>query len=124
MLPLLETQNVRWFGLQKGADAASLREAGPEIVDLDSELKDFNDTAAAICAMDLVITVDTSIAHLAGALGKQTWVLLPTPADFRWMLGREDTPWYPTMRLVRQRRHGDWDGVIAVVKLALAGMAG
>ncbi len=114
MLPLLAARNVRWFSLQKGAAAAALGEAGPEIVDLDPELS----------AMDLVITVDTSIAHLAGALGKQTWVLLPTPADFRWMLGREDTPWYPTMRLVRQRRHGDWDGVIAVVKLALAGMAG
>ncbi|MDR3527196.1 MAG: tetratricopeptide repeat protein [Rhizomicrobium sp.] len=85
-----------------------------------SELQsDFLDAAALVSSMDLIITVDTSIAHLAGALGKPVWVLLPHVPDWRWMLDREDTPWYPTMRLFRQPKRGDWAGAIAAVRSAL-----
>jgi ADP-heptose:LPS heptosyltransferase len=77
------------------------------------------ETAAAIAQLDLVITVDTSIAHLAGALGKPVWVLLTFQPDWRWMLHREDTPWYPTMRLFRQSKPNDWQGVLDRVVQAL-----
>jgi protein O-GlcNAc transferase len=90
-----------------------------QIVDLRDRISDFADTAALIAQMDLVITVDTAVAHLAGALGKPVWVMLPFAADWRWMLGREDSPWYPTMRLFRQWHIGDWEGVIERVINAL-----
>jgi ADP-heptose:LPS heptosyltransferase len=80
------------------------------------------DTAALIEQLDLVIAVDTAVAHLAGALGKPVWVMLPTDPDWRWMLGREDSPWYPTMRLFRQARQGEWAPVIAAVRSALVAM--
>lgn len=113
------------FSLQKGeAPEAVLRTAGdPRIVDLAPHLRDFRDTAAAIAALDLVITVDTSVAHLAGALGVPTWVLLPSVPDFRWMLGRSDSPWYPTMRLFRQPAAGDWETVMREVRAALDHLA-
>jgi ADP-heptose:LPS heptosyltransferase len=69
--------------------------------------------------LDLVITIDTSVAHLAGALGKPVWILLHHNADWRWLLDRDDSPWYPTARLFRQRRPGDWDGVVSDVMRAL-----
>jgi ADP-heptose:LPS heptosyltransferase len=72
------------------------------------ELTDFASTAALIQEMDLVISVCTSVAHLSGALGKKTWVMLPHTADYRWLLEREDSPWYPTVKLFRQNRIGDW----------------
>jgi hypothetical protein len=75
-------------------------------------LGDFDDTAAVVSAMDLVISVDTSVAHLAGALGRPVWLLLPFRPDFRWLLERRDSPWYPTMRLYRQPGPGDWNAVI------------
>ena len=90
-----------------------------QIVDLRDRLNDFADTAAIIAQMDLVITVDTAVAHLAGALGKPVWVILPFAANWRWMLGREDSPWYPTMRLFRQRQLGDWEDAIERVINAL-----
>jgi ADP-heptose:LPS heptosyltransferase len=80
---------------------------------------DLADAAAMIALVDLVITIDTSIANLAGAMGKPTWVLLPFSADWRWMVGREDSPWYPTARLFRQPAPGDWDSVVAQVVQAL-----
>jgi hypothetical protein len=83
------------------------------------ELKDFSDTAALVMQMDLVISICTSIAHLSGSLGKKTWVLLPYSADYRWMLHRKDSPWYPTATLYRQPEIGDWDSVIDQVKVAL-----
>jgi Flp pilus assembly protein TadD len=83
-------------------------------------LRDFADTAALIETLDLVITVDTSVAHLAGALGKPVWVLLPFAPDFRWLLEREDSPWYPTARLFRQSQFGQWAPVLAEVRKALA----
>ena len=83
------------------------------------QLRDLGDTAALISQLDLVVTVDTAVAHVAGALGKPVWVLLSEPADWRWLTGSEDSPWYPTARLFRQKRHGDWDEVIGRVKEAL-----
>lgn len=84
-----------------------------------SELRDLADTAALVCALDLVISVDTVAAHLAGALAKPAWVLLPFAPDWRWLLDRDDSPWYPTARLFRQPRIGDWDAVIERVAAAL-----
>jgi ADP-heptose:LPS heptosyltransferase len=81
--------------------------------DIGSELGDFADTAAVISQLDVVVSVDTSVAHLAGALGKPVLILLPHAADFRWMRQRSDTPWYPTAKLLRQPAFGDWDSVIA-----------
>lgn len=115
LAPLLGVQSVRWVSLQKvvrEGDLDALRRAAP-IEDWTQELADFTDTAALIGALDLVISVDTSVAHLAGALAKPVWLLLPYAPDWRWMLGRDDSPWYPTARLVRQTRAGDWPGVIA-----------
>jgi ADP-heptose:LPS heptosyltransferase len=79
-----------------------------EIADFSTELKDFSDTAALMENLDLIITVDTAAAHLAGALGRKVWLLLPLVSDWRWLLDREDSPWYPTMRLFRQKKMGDW----------------
>jgi hypothetical protein len=87
-----------------------------------SDSGDFTNTAALIAELDLVISVDTSVAHLAGALGKPVWLLLPSDPDWRWLLGRNDSPWYPTMRLFRQALPGDWRGVIAAVT-AMLGVA-
>ena len=83
-----------------------------DIVHYGDAIEDFSDTAALCCLMDLVISVDTSVAHLAGALGRPVWVLLSWSADWRWMLDRDDSPWYPSMRLFRQQARGDWDGVL------------
>jgi len=80
------------------------------------ELRDFADTAALLNQLDLLITVDTSVAHLAGALGVPVWLMLRYSPDYRWLLGRTDSPWYPTMRLYRQPSPGDWDSVIEAVR--------
>jgi Flp pilus assembly protein TadD len=93
--------------------------SGPALIDLTSEIGDFADTAALIANLDLVISIDTGVAHLSGALGKETWVILPYAADWRWMLERDDSPWYPTAKLFRQESPGDWPGVIARLKMAL-----
>jgi hypothetical protein len=113
---------VALFSLQKGPCAADLQDEKDHlpVTDLTECLGDFADTAAAIARLDLVITVDTAVAHLAGALGKPVWVLLPFAPDWRWLLGREDSPWYPTARLFRQTRPGDWPGVFARVGEAVA----
>jgi ADP-heptose:LPS heptosyltransferase len=83
------------------------------VLDLGGVPEDFADTAALIARLDAVIAVDTAVAHLAGALGKRLFLLLPFAADFRWLRGRDDSPWYPTARLMRQPAFGDWDGVVA-----------
>jgi glycosyl transferase family 9 (putative heptosyltransferase) len=119
LAPLLALDDARWFSLQVGPRATDIAGASG-ITDLAPLLQDFGDTAAAIDALDLVITVDTSVAHLAGALGKPVWLLLPHVPDWRWLLDRADTPWYPTMRLFRQARRGDWDEVIGRVAAELA----
>lgn len=124
--PVLRTPGVQFVSLQKGppADQLQASAASADIVDLGPDLGDFGDTLAAIALLDLVICVDTSVAHLAGALGKPTWVLLPHPADFRWLERREDSPWYPTMRLFRQDDRRDWAPVLAGMAQALADWAG
>jgi Flp pilus assembly protein TadD len=111
--PLAQIPGVRFFSLQKGPEANQSPPHGMELINYAPEFKDFADTAAFIQNMDLVVSVDTSIAHLAGALGKPVWVLIPFRADFRWLIGREDSPWYPTMRLFRQPTRGDWGSAIA-----------
>jgi len=121
LLPLLDLPNFRWFSLQVGAHANDFAHLAPsKIIDLTPDLKDFAETAAAIANLDLVITVDTAVAHLAGAIGKTTWILLPAEADWRWQNSRGDCPWYPKARLFRQRSPGDWDGVVDQVRAALA----
>jgi tetratricopeptide (TPR) repeat protein len=119
---LAHVPGVRWFSLQKGPGAEQLSplQSRFDVTDLAPDLDDLADSAAAIGLLDVIVSVDTSIAHLAGALGAATWTLLPTPPDFRWMTGRDDSPWYPTMRLFRQPRAGDWDAVIESVAAQLA----
>jgi len=87
-----------------------------KLIDNTGELHDFSDTAGLIANLDLVISVDTAVAHMAGALGKPVWILLPFVPDWRWLLNRENSPWYPTMRLFRQPSLGDWESVITKVK--------
>jgi hypothetical protein len=119
--PLTRLDGFRWYSLQKGPAAAALRTGPPDlkVLDLASSIGDFADTAAIISQLDLVVTVDTSVAHLAGALGKPVWILVPAKSDWRWLLDRTDSPWYPTARLFRQRREGDWAREIDQVHQAL-----
>lgn len=122
---LLQIPGVSLYSLQVGKDVADLYDylsdtSGSLIVDLSNRIHDFADTAAIISQLDLVISVDTSIIHLAGALASPTWVLLPFNADWRWLLGRSDSPWYPhKMRLFRQPQLGDWARVFREVAIAL-----
>ncbi len=122
---LLDIPSTKFFSLQTGdAPERQLRELGDSrIVDLSPSLGDFQDTAAVIERLDLVISVDTSVAHLAAAMGKPTWILLPHVADYRWLLDREDSPWYPTARLFRQPAAGQWARVIEAVAAELRSIA-
>jgi hypothetical protein len=95
-------------------------ESNPHILHLGNDLGDFTDTAALCELMDVVISVDTSVAHVSGALGKPTWVLLPFNPDWRWLLDRDDSPWYRSVRLYRQPRVGDWGRVLDKVKADMA----
>jgi tetratricopeptide (TPR) repeat protein len=116
--PLGQHGGIAFYSLQKGrgAEEAKHPPADMHLIDYTAEIESFSDTAALIEQLDLVISVDTAVAHLAGALGKPIWTLLPTEPIWQWMLNREDTPWYPTMRLFRQPSPGDWESVIAKVK--------
>jgi ADP-heptose:LPS heptosyltransferase len=120
LAPLLDVPGTAWFSLQKGEAAAEIGElrTASNLERLPDD-NDFDDTAARVAALDLVITVDTSVAHLSGALARPTWILLPFAADWRWERGRSDSPWYPTARLFRQPRPGDWPAVVAEVAAAL-----
>jgi tetratricopeptide (TPR) repeat protein len=125
LMPLLKQPNIRWVSLQTpipAADTADFAACGA--LDLSAALIDFGETAAVIANLDLVITVDTAVAHLAGALGHPVWLMIPEPADWRWMLGRQDSPWYPSMRLFRQDVPGGWDKVVSEVGKALKGLRG
>jgi tetratricopeptide (TPR) repeat protein len=124
MAALLETPGLRFIALQKELREgdAELLQSHPGVVNLGPALQDFADTAAVISVLDLVISVDTSVAHLAGALGKPVWILLQHAADWRWLLDRHDSPWYPSARLFRQPRLGDWESVIPRVLEALRAM--
>ena len=100
-------------GFAAGAGAAGLLAATTPLTHLGGELADFNDTAAVLSLCDLLITADTAPAHLAGAMGRPVWVLVPFGPDWRWMLDGESTPWYPTARLFRQPKPGEWPTVVA-----------
>lgn len=121
LLPLLTSHpEIRFYSLQiepPNDEGQSLREAG--LIDLTEHITDFADTAAFLSELDLIISVDTAVVHLAGALGRPVWTMLPLAPDWRWGLHREDTRWYPTMRLFRQKRAGDWHEVIERVNAAL-----
>lgn len=115
---LLAAPDIEFVSVQKDItrkDAAALS-GHANVIQIGDELRDFADTAAVISLLDLVVSADTSVVHLAGAPGRPVWVLVPFSPDFRWLLGREDSPWYPTARLYRQPRLGDWDSVIARVQ--------
>ncbi|HWZ52996.1 MAG TPA: tetratricopeptide repeat protein [Granulicella sp.] len=117
--PLLQMEGAHFFSLQKGPASAELATARAPITDLGHAIDDMADTAALMAHLDLVIAVDTAVAHLAGALGKQVWVMLPISPDWRWLLDREDSPWYPSMRLFRQENLEDWPSVVSKVRSAL-----
>ena len=115
--PLLDVPDVAFYSLQVGPRAGEVHDlgrSGPAVVaDLSDRLGDFADTAAAIEQLDLTISVDTSVLHLAGALGRPAWGMISARSDWRWMIDREDSPWYPTIRLFRQSRLDDWAEVFA-----------
>jgi len=113
LAPLLASPGMRFFSLQVGPAAGQVADlpAGA-VVDLAHEIGPFPEMEAAIAALDLVITVDTAVAHLAGALAVPTWLALACVPDWRWQMGRDDSPWYPTLRLFRQPTPGDWPAVV------------
>ncbi|CAK0744395.1 protein O-GlcNAc transferase [Gammaproteobacteria bacterium] len=124
VLPLLETSGVHFFGLQKGDGRKDLigRDMPTSFVDLGEEIQDFADTAAILSNLDLLITSCTSTVHLAGALGRPTWVLLHFSADWRWFLKREDTPWYPSVRLFRQSGPHQWGALVNRIQTELSAL--
>jgi len=109
LAPLLEQPDTAWFSLQKEPDPDNVP---GKLINWTDELKDFDDTAALAMNLDLIISVDTSVAHLAGGLGLPIWLFNRHASDWRWMRGREDSPWYPSMRIFTQETAGDWDGVV------------
>jgi Flp pilus assembly protein TadD len=122
---VFEVDQIQWVGLQcdvRDEDREFLRGL-PNFTHLGDDLSDFTDTAAIVSLLDMVISVDTAVAHLAGALGKPVTILLPYAADFRWMRGRDDSPWYPTATLVRQPAFGDWEGIVPRLCDALKALA-
>jgi hypothetical protein len=115
LAPLFAVDSARFFSLQKG-----VAQSHPAVTDLAGHIADFDDTAALIANLDLVISVDTAVAHLAGAMGTPCWLLLPDyRTDWRWLTQRADSPWYPGMRLFRQARGGAWPAVIDDIAAAL-----
>jgi tetratricopeptide (TPR) repeat protein len=126
--PLLAQPGRRWVSLQYGAfddlEEQARAVQAPLLIDRSvDQFADIDRFAAQVAAMDLVVTIDNSTAHLAGALGRPVWLLLPLAADWRWLLGRADSPWYPTLRLFRQTRRGDWRSVLEAVGRALADLS-
>jgi tetratricopeptide (TPR) repeat protein len=129
LLPILQLQGITqdsgrrpvFFSLQKSQAAEQIQSLPVQFrpIDLTGDLHDFADTAAMIANLDLVIAVDTSVVHLAGAMNKPVWMLVPFSPDWRWMLNRADSPWYPSLRIFRQQRPGDWNHPIAAIVDAL-----
>jgi hypothetical protein len=119
--PLASLPGVQLLSLQKGPGVEQLQETAGRfpIREVGSRLNDFMDTSAVLASLDLLITCDTAIAHVAGALGAAVWVAIPFVPDWRWLLDRGDSPWYPTMQLFRQDRRGDWQSVFRKIKAAL-----
>jgi hypothetical protein len=120
-LQLTEIPGIQLFSLQRGPEAAQLRciPTQNSLVDAEADTNGILDTVRTILDLDLVISVDTMVAHLAGALGRPVWTLLPYGADWRWLIDRSDTPWYPTMRLFRQPEAGNWHAVLEDVRAKL-----
>lgn len=125
LAPLARVPGVQFYSLQKGDAAAEAKSPPPgmQLTDWSEELTSFSQTAALIHNLDLVITTDTSVPHLAGAIGKKVWLLLAYSPDWRWLLHRADSPWYPTMRLFRQEKWGEWDAPVEKVAQELAEFA-
>jgi len=119
---MLQVPNIVWYDLQPDGRALD-GETGAAVRHIGVGFRDFADTAAVIQGLDLVVTVDSAVAHLAGAMGKPVWLLLPFAPDWRWMLHRRDSPWYPSMRLFRQPAPGGWDVVVDAVVRALRRLA-
>jgi hypothetical protein len=121
LVPLMKVPGTTFYSLQLGPGSEQVKQLPPDVrlIDLAAELKDFADTAAIVANLDLVISVDTSVAHLAGAMGKPAWILLNKGCDWRWFLEREDSPWYPTARLFRQTTVGGWQEVVNRIEQAL-----
>ncbi|HEY1686015.1 MAG TPA: tetratricopeptide repeat protein [Tepidisphaeraceae bacterium] len=124
--PLAKIPNIKFFALQKGTAAAQAQTPPPgmQLINLTHKLSDFLDTAAMIEQLDLVIAIDTVVVHMAGALGKPVWTLLPFTPEWRWMIDRFDSPWYSMMRLFRQSKQGDWAGIFAQVAQELRILVG
>ena len=125
LIPLIARKEIRFAALQKGVTEGEYRELvrHDNVIAFDQELESFDDAAAVVSVLDAVISVDSAPAHLSGALGKTTWVLLPYCPDWRWQLARSDCPWYPSARLFRQGSSGDWAGVIHAVGEALSAIS-
>ena len=118
-LPLAEISNIKLYSLLKGEAVAQLNNLPVDITELGSTFNDFTDTAAAIMNLDLLVSVDTSVAHLGGALGKPTWILIPSVPNWRWFQNREDSPWYESVRLFRQFNPDSWKDVVEKIKTEL-----
>jgi tetratricopeptide (TPR) repeat protein len=125
LAPLTNLEGTAFYSLQMGPPASQVKELGSRvhIIDLQDEQRDFADTAAIVANLDLVISIDTSVVHLAGAMGKPVWVMLSKSADWRWLLDREDNPWYPTARLFRQSTMGNWHDVVTRIQCELRSIA-
>ena len=121
LVPLLNVAGTTFYSLQFGSGSEQMRQLPPgvRLIDLGEELKDFANVAAIVANLDLVISIDSAVAHLAGALGKPVWILLNKGCDWRWFLEREDSPWYPTARLFRQGTPGGWQEVVNRVEREL-----
>jgi len=121
LAPLAEVKGCSFISIQKGPKAVEAQSPPPglALTDLDAEISDFDDTAAILSVADLLISVDSSPIHLAGALNRPAWVMLPHISEWRWLIEREDSPWYPSLRLLRQDKPGDWGGVARRVAEAL-----
>ncbi len=123
LMPILKVPGITFYSLQVGAASAQVKNLPRDVrvIDLAPQLKDFADTAAAVANLDLVISVETSVAHLAGAMGRPLWIMLNKGCDWRWFLEREDSPWYPTARLFRQSAIGEWKDVVSCIEGELRG---
>jgi len=123
--PLFGVADINFISLQKDDEAADIKAAGlrEDVLRLGHEFRDFSETAAVVDNLDLIITPDTAVAHLAGGMGKPVWVMLPHVSEWRWLMDRDDSPWYPTMKLFRQDRRGDWSAPVAQMALELRDLA-
>ena len=124
LAPILSVRGCSFFSLQKGPAAAEQRDGAWHLRDFCDEWRDFSDTAAVVANLDLVISVDTAVVHLAGALGKPVWLLNRHDSCWRWLLERSDSPWYSSLRQFRQPAPGEWQPVIAAAAAALAELVG